>query len=57
LANRGEIAIRIFRACSEIGQIKEPIKEAILDGKIPNEHQACFDFMIEKGQSLGLTLA
>ena len=57
MANRGEIAIRIFRAYSEIGQIKEPIKEAILDGKIPNEHQACFDFMIEKGQSLGLTLA
>jgi len=46
LANREEIAIRIFRACSEIGQIKEAIKEAILDCKIPNEYRACYEFMI-----------
>ena len=55
----GEEIIEAFnlKPCKEIGQIKEAIKEAILDGKIPNEHQACFDFMIEKGQSLGLNLA
>ena len=55
----GEEIIEAFnlKPCKEIGIIKEAIKEAILDGKIPNEHQACFDFMIEKGQSLGLTLA
>jgi poly(A) polymerase len=55
----GEEIIEAFnlKPCKEIGQIKEAIKEAILDGKIPNEHQACFDFMIEKGKSLGLTLA
>ena len=55
----GEEIIEAFnlKPCKEIGQIKEAIKEAILDGKIPNEHQACFDFMIEKGQSLGLALA
>ena len=48
----GEEIIEAFnlKPCKEIGQIKEAIKEAILDGKIPNEHQACFDFMIEKGQ-------
>ena len=55
----GEEIIEAFnlKPCKEIGQIKEAIKEAILDGKIPNEYQACFAFMIEKGQSLGLTLA
>jgi putative nucleotidyltransferase with HDIG domain len=55
----GEEIIEAFnlKPCKEIGQIKEAIKEAILDGKIPNEHQACFDFMIEKGKSLGLILA
>ena len=55
----GEEIIEAFnlKPCKEIGIIKEAIKEAILDGKIPNEHQACFDFMIEKGQSLGLILA
>tara|TARA_B110000971_G_scaffold57250_1_gene58256 strand:- start:38 stop:1459 length:1422 start_codon:yes stop_codon:yes gene_type:complete len=55
----GEEIITAFnlKPCKEIGQIKEAIKEAILDGKIPNEHKECYDFMIEKGQSLGLNLA
>ncbi|MGY0408659.1 MAG: CCA tRNA nucleotidyltransferase [Polaribacter sp.] len=43
-----------LKPCREIGQIKEAIKEAILDGKIPNEHDASYKFMIEKGLSLGL---
>ena len=38
----------------EIGIIKEAIKEAILDGKIPNEHQAAYQFMLERAASLGL---
>jgi poly(A) polymerase len=38
----------------EIGQIKESIKQAILDGKIPNEYEAAKAYMIEKGESLGL---
>lgn len=39
----------------EIGLIKEAIKEAILEGEIPNEHDAAFKLMIEKGKKLGLT--
>jgi len=52
----GEEIMEAFnlKPCREIGQIKEAIKEAILDGKIPNEHKASFQFMIEKGLSLGL---
>ena len=52
----GEEIMQAFnlKPCKEIGQIKEAIKEAILDGKIPNEHQASYDFMIEKGKKLGL---
>ena len=46
-----------LRPCREIGQIKEAIKEAILEGEIPNEYQASFEFMIEKGKQLGLELA
>jgi len=46
-----------LKPCREIGQIKEAIKEAILDGEIPNEHQASYEFMIEKGKQLGLKLA
>ena len=43
--------------CKEIGQIKEAIKEAILEGEIPNEHKPSYDFMIQKGLILGLKLA
>jgi poly(A) polymerase len=55
----GEEIMQAFnlKPCREIGQIKEAIKEAILDGKIPNEHQASYDFMLKKGLSLGLTQA
>jgi poly(A) polymerase len=55
----GEEIIKAFnlKPCREIGQIKEAIKEAILEGQIPNEHEACYDFMLIKGQDLGLILA
>ncbi len=38
----------------EIGTIKEKIKEAILEGDIPNEHEAAFKLMIDEGERLGL---
>ena len=40
----------------EIGIIKEHIKEAILDGKIPNEHDAAYQLMLTEGKRLGLNL-
>ena len=39
----------------EIGQIKDAIKEAILEGEIPNEYKAAHAFMLKKGTQLGLT--
>lgn len=38
----------------EIGEIKNTIREAILEGQIPNEREAAFKLMVEKGLSLGL---
>jgi len=38
----------------EIGLIKEAIKEAILEGDIPNEHDAAYNLMLEEGKKLGL---
>ena len=54
----GEEIMKAFnlKPCREIGQIKEAIKEAILDGKIPNEHEASYSFMIGKGKQLGLKI-
>ncbi|HSI70123.1 MAG TPA: HD domain-containing protein [Gillisia sp.] len=41
----------------EIGIIKDAIKEAILEGEIPNEYSAAREYMLKKGISLGLTPA
>ena len=54
----GEEIMKTFnlKPCRKIGQLKEAIKEAILEGKIPNNHQASFDFMLQKGEELGLKI-
>lgn len=39
--------------CQAVGEIKAKIKEAILDGVIPNEYDAAFKFMIELGKAYG----
>jgi poly(A) polymerase len=53
----GEAIMEFFglHPCREIGIIKEAIKEAILEGEIPNEFEAAFDRMKEEGKKLGLT--
>ncbi len=40
--------------CREIGILKTAIKEAILDGVIPNEHDAAYAFMLEKAREMNL---
>lgn len=39
----------------QVGQIKDALKDAMLDGVIPNTYEAAFAFMLEKGRELGLT--
>lgn len=40
--------------CREVGQLKAAIKDAILDGLVPNEHDAAFAFMLERAKQMGL---
>jgi poly(A) polymerase len=39
----------------EVGLIKTAIREAILDGIIPNEREDAMQFMLKEGEKLGLT--
>ncbi len=41
--------------CPQIGSLKNSIKDAILDGVIPNEYEAARSFMMERAKKMGLT--
>ena len=40
----------------EIGIIKSAIKEAILEGEIHNNYEEAYQYMLKKGEELGLTV-
>ena len=43
-----------LQPCREVGVLKSAVKDAILDGLIPNDHDAALAFVIEKAKKMGL---
>lgn len=53
----GDIIMQVFELtpCRVIGEIKDAIKDAILDGDIPNEYGPAYDLMLKLAADKGLT--
>lgn len=52
----GEEIMEIFGLAPslEVGRLKSSIKDAILDGVIPNEYDAAYAYLVEKAEKIGL---
>ena len=52
----GEMIMDLFNIVpsKKVGIIKDAIREAILDGLIPNEYDAAYGFMLKEAEKLGL---
>lgn len=52
----GDVIMQTFGIAPSrpVGIIKDAIKDAILDGVIPNDYEAAYRFMLEKGKECGL---
>ena len=52
----GEEIMAVFglSPCREIGSLKMSIKDAILEGEIPNDHDTAFDYMLKRAEKMGL---
>ena len=55
---KGDEIMKLFniKPGKEIGMIKPALKDAILDGVIPNNYNDAFNFVIEQGKKLGLQI-
>jgi poly(A) polymerase len=55
----GEMIMGIFNIppCKLVGDIKNAMKDAILDGEIGNNYEEAYDFVLKKGKELHLEVA
>lgn len=54
----GEMIMQLFGIppCKSVGDIKNAMKEAILDGEIENNYEQAYEFVVKKGRELDLEI-
>ena len=52
----GEEIMQLFnlQPCRQVGELKSALKDAILDGLVPNEHDVALRFILDKAAQMGL---
>ena len=43
-----------LKPCREVGMLKALVKDAVLDGVVPNDHDLVFEYMLGKAKEMGL---
>ena len=43
-----------LKPCREVGILKALVKDAVLDGVVPNDHDLVFEYMLGKAKEMGL---
>ena len=45
-----------LKPCREVGTLKQTLKDAVLDNKVPNEREPLMQLLMEKAKQMGLTV-